>query len=88
MSCKVILNILRKSPNILTRAYNIAIVFLWSITPITQGCLVCSEVVICNPGQSVFHIYEALYSLKAHENSAEIFVIPIKMSFEFCGHHS
>ena len=65
----VILRILRKSPNILTRACNIAIVFLWSITPITPRCLVCSEVVICNPGQSVVHIYEVLYSLKAHENS-------------------
>ena len=68
-TCKVILRILRKSPNILTRACNIAIVFLWSITPITPSCLVCSEVVICNPGQSVVHIYEVLYSLKAHENS-------------------
>ena len=67
--CKVILCILSKSPNILTRACNIAIVFLWSIIPITPRCLVCSEVVICNPGQSVVHIYEVLYSLKAHENS-------------------
>ena len=52
-----------------TRACNIAIVFLWLITPITPRCLVCSEVVICNPEQSVVHIYEFLYSLKAHENS-------------------
>ena len=40
----------------LTRACNIAIVFLWSKTPITPRCLVSSEVVICNPGQSVVHI--------------------------------
>ena len=68
-TCKVILRILRKSPNVLSRACNIAIVFLWSLTPITPRCLVCLEVVICNPGQSVVHIYGVLYSHKAHENS-------------------
>ena len=52
-----------------SRACNIASVFLWSITPITPRCLVCSKVVICNPGKSVVHIYEVLYSLKPHKNS-------------------
>ena len=54
--CKVILHFLRKSPHILTRAWNIAIVFLWSIIPITPRCLVYLDVVICNPVQNVGHI--------------------------------
>ena len=54
---KVILRILRKSPNILTRAWNIAIVFLWSIIHNTPRCLVYSEVVICNQRQNIGLIF-------------------------------
>ena len=54
--------------------------FLWSIIPITPRCLVCSAVVICNPGQSVGLIYEVFIRLKYMKVVAEIFVIPRNMS--------
>ena len=44
--------------------------------------LVCSEVVICNPGQSVGHLYMNIsVRLKHMKIVAEIFVIPRYMPF-------
>ena len=64
------------------------IVFLWSIILLPQDVSFARRLLYVTQGR-VLSIYMKFFiRLKHMKIVAEIFVLPRKMSFEFCGHHS